>query len=94
MKKNKNWIFWVLITASILFCCWSFRFTSGERANHSAIGGEVFTIALPLWLIQKKMETMARANRQLRQRLKSQARSLARLQPIADAFNVAENPTR
>lgn len=94
MKKYKSWIFWALITASIFFCCWSFRIASGERVVNSAIGGEVFTIALPLWLISKKIEAMTRANKHLRKKVTQLERALSQSQLTADVSNVAAKQTR
>lgn len=72
-KRSKNWAFWTLTTVSILFACRCFQLATADRVNPSAIGGEVFTIAFPLWIIERKISTMARANRRLIQKLNQQS---------------------
>ena len=57
MKKLNNFTFGVTITLSILLCCKCFQYAAGERPTQNIIGGEVFTLALPLLIIKWKMWT-------------------------------------
>lgn len=109
MQKNKNFMFWVLIIASILLCCKCFQTAVGGHNTPNVIGGEIFTLVLPLWLIDRKLTTTERTNHRLKQQLKKQQQTLNEqaelidhllsekeptpLQHIADVPNVVENPT-
>ena len=62
--KNSFW-FGVVLTASILVVVWSFRCADILR-GYDAIGGEVFTIALPVFIVWNKLSEQERE----RQRLK------------------------
>lgn len=109
MQKKNDFSFWVFIIASILLCCKCFQTAVGDHEVTNAIGGEVFTIVLPLWLIDRKLTATRRMNHRLKQQLKQQRQTLneqAELidhllsekeptpsQHIAVVQNVAENPT-
>lgn len=110
MKKSRDFIFWVFVFASILFCCKCFQTVAGERELTGVIGGEVFTLVLPLWLIDNRLTAMRRTNNKLKHQLQHQRQTMneqAELidhllsekettlsQRIVDVRNAAENPTR
>ena len=69
--KNKDFIFGVILTFSILFVGMCFVYANRMR-DIPSMGGEVFTIALPLYVVWKKISEMG----QKIQRLKRYNQSL------------------
>jgi hypothetical protein len=57
MKRLNNLWFGALLTLSILFVVWAFTYAQDFRGSN-AVGGEVFTIALPLTLVWLKLRAM------------------------------------
>lgn len=57
MRAN-NFLFGVIITLSILMCCKCFQYAANHRAVDNAVGGEVFTIVLPVALIHQKLKSV------------------------------------
>ena len=109
MKKLNNFTFGVTITLSILLCCKCFQYAAGEHTADNVIGGEVFTLALPvlkikwkMWTVEQEKKNQKKRLNRLRQTTEEQARLINHLlaekentlsQPTAHASNVAENPT-
>ena len=56
---KKGFWFGVILTLSILAVVWCFEYADATRGYNST-GGEVFTIALPLYIVWKKLTTMGR----------------------------------
>ena len=69
--KNKDFIFGAILTLSILLVGMCFVYANKMR-DVPSLGGEVFTIALPLYVVWKRLTTMG----QEIQRLKRHNRSL------------------
>lgn len=71
MKKIKlnDFGFGVLVTVSIFICCLCFSFATSDRNADIAIGGEIFTIALPLLIIRWKMWTVEQEKKQQQKRI-------------------------
>ena len=59
MKNLNNFWFGAILTLSILSVIWCFDYADNWRGYNST-GGEVFTIALPLYIVWKKLTTMGR----------------------------------
>lgn len=76
MKKIKcnNFLFGVLFTISIILVAKSFQYATafrvGQGISGDSIGGEVFTIALPLLLVWQKLKAEQRAYQSLKNELK------------------------
>ena len=70
MKKLNNFTFGVTITLSILLCCKCFQYAAGERPTQNIIGGEVFTLALPLLIIKWKMWTVEQEKKKQQKKLR------------------------
>ena len=66
---KKGFWFGVALTLSILAVVWCFEYADATR-GYDAIGGEVFTLALPLILVWKKMSTMGQKIEKLEQQNK------------------------
>lgn len=62
---KKGFLFGVILTLSILAVVWCFEYADATR-GYNAIGGEVFTIALPLWIVWKKISAMGRQMEKLK----------------------------
>ena len=75
MNKLNNMWFGALFTLSLLFVGWCFQNAALERGE-AKIGGEVFTIALPLMLVWLK-------SRATEQKLKKQIRAMKHLSGFA-----------
>lgn len=65
MKSNTG--FWLALILSIVFvaCCFAY---AAETRENGMVGGEVFTIALPVFIVWNKISEAEREN----QKLKSQ----------------------
>lgn len=57
MRKN-NILFMIAFSACLFACCASFQYAGETREITDTIGGEVFTLALPIWLIIRKLDAM------------------------------------
>ena len=66
MKKLNNFWFGVILTLSILFVMWCFDYADNFRGYNST-GGEVFMIALPLWIVWKKISDMGQKIQKVKQ---------------------------
>ena len=64
--KNKDFIFGAILTFSVLFVGMCFVYANRMR-DIPSMGGEVFTIALPLWIVWKKLTTMGQKIEKLKQ---------------------------
>ena len=65
MKKINIFWFGFALTLSILAVVWCFEYADGVRGYNST-GGEVFTIALPLYVVWKKISDMGRKIQRLK----------------------------
>lgn len=108
-REITAFLFGFVLTLSIVLCCFAFKTADNYRTNETAIGGEVFTIALPMMLVmlalrheKRATQTQRKKNLQLKAELKQQekviqnlARDLHYLKspPTARVNNVAEKPT-
>ena len=63
--KNKFW-FGVILTIAILLVVRCFEYADAVR-GYNGTGSEVFTIALPLWIVWKKLTTMGQKIERLEQ---------------------------
>ena len=70
---RKNFWFGVFLTLSILLVVWVFDYAESFRGCES-IGGEVFMIALPLWIVHCKLTELG----QKIERLKKHNQDLAK----------------
>ena len=70
MDMNKDFWFGFALTLAILFVVLCFEYADGFRGFNSS-GSEVFTIALPLWIVWKKMSAMGQKIQRLKQRNKA-----------------------
>lgn len=66
MKNLNNFWFGVILTLSILAVIWCFDYADNWRGYNST-GGEVFMIALPLYIVWKKLTTMGQQIERLKQ---------------------------
>ena len=62
MKILQKTIFWVLLILSIYFVGFCFSYANSLRPSLQ-VGGEIFTIAIPVWLVWIKVERLAKALR-------------------------------
>lgn len=102
-RKTEDVIFIVLMAISVLFCCKCFLVAQSDRIVVDTIGGEVFSIALPVLILLLKVKLeRARTNR-LKMALKRKNETIRAMlnastytssQRIVGAQSVAENPTR
>lgn len=51
--KNR-FTFYIALTIAILCACWCFQYAQWFR-GYLAIGGEVFTLILPIWIVEKEI---------------------------------------
>ena len=65
MKNLNNFWFGVILTLSILAVIWCFDYADNWRGYNST-GGEVFMIALPLYIVWKKLTTMGQEIQRLK----------------------------
>ena len=63
---KKNFWFGVILTLSILAVIWCFDYADTVR-SYNSIGGEVFMIALPLWIVWKKFKAMGQKIEKMKQ---------------------------
>lgn len=62
MKILQKTTFWILLILSIYFVGFCFSYANSLR--HSLwVGGEIFTIAIPMWLVWVKVERLKKALR-------------------------------
>lgn len=93
MQKNKDFMFWIFIIASILLCCKCFQMSAGGHEVSSTIGGEVFTLVLPLWLIDRKLTATRRTNHRLKQQLKQHRQTLNEQTELINHLLSEKEPT-
>lgn len=77
MKKLNDFWFGVLFCASICLVCYCFIIANAQRESVT-VGGEVFTIALPLLVAKWKLHTVEQEKSQCRKtihRLNEQLRT-------------------
>ena len=70
MKKLNDFWFGVLLTLSIFVVAYSFKYADAQRMTNSEIGGEVFTIALPLLIAKWKLWTVEQGKKANRMKIK------------------------
>lgn len=108
-REITAFLFGVILTVSILMCCFAFKTADNNRQNQTAVGSEVFTVALPIMLVivalkekeraiqkQKKKTTQLKVEMQQQEKvIQNLARELhyLKLPHIVRAKNVAEKPT-
>ena len=68
MKVLKNVLFYVALMALILVTIWCFNYAH-EFRNSNQIGSEVFVLALPLMLVEYKMNRAEQNLKSLRRRI-------------------------
>jgi hypothetical protein len=68
MKRLNNFWFGVLLVLSVLIVIWAFDYARDVR-GYGAIGGEVFTIALPLLIVRWKLWTVEQEYKERLQQL-------------------------
>ena len=66
MRKTGYFWFGFTLTLSILAVVYCFEYADSARGYNST-GSEVFTIALPLWIVWKKLTTMGQKIEKLKQ---------------------------
>ena len=66
---KKGFWFGVVLTFSIIATIWCFEYADTVRGYNST-GGEVFLIALPLWIVWKKFKAMGQKIEKLEQQNK------------------------
>ena len=66
MKKLNNFWFGVILILSILVVMWCFDYADNFRGYNST-GGEVFMIALPLYVVWMKISDMGQKIQKLKQ---------------------------
>ena len=74
MKNNS--LFYIGLCLAILFTVWCFDYADALR-GYSATGGEVFTIALPLYIVQKKVASLEQKNKRLEMQKKALQKHLS-----------------
>ena len=57
MKKLNVFLFVASLILSILLVVWCFDYADSVR-GYNALGGEIFTIMLPLWMVTNKIKEM------------------------------------
>lgn len=67
MKALKNVLFYVALMALILVTIWCFNYAH-EFRNSNQIGSEVFVLALPLMLVEYKLNTAEQKIKRLKKR--------------------------
>ena len=69
MKKLKflNDFWFVFAIMTVVYC---FRYASAERIAENKVGGEVFTLALPLFVARWKLWTVEQEKKANRMRIK------------------------
>ena len=65
MKKLDNFWFGIILILSISAVIWCFSYADNCR-GYNSIGGEVFTIALPILVVWKKISEMGRKIQRLK----------------------------
>lgn len=76
MKKLNDFWFGVLLVLSILFVVWCFQYANAERIAENKVGGEVFTIALPLLITKWKLWTVEQEKKANQLRIKQLSHKL------------------
>ena len=66
MKKSNIFGFGVALTLAILAVVYCFEYADAVR-GYNSIGGEVFTIALPLYVVWMKISDMGQKIQKLKQ---------------------------
>ena len=66
MKKLNNFWFGVILILSILVVMWCFDYADNFRGYNST-GGEVFTIALVIWIVERKISQLEQIIHNLKQ---------------------------
>lgn len=62
MKKISGFLFVASLILSILFVFWCFNYADSVR-GYNALGGEIFTIMLPLWIVTNKISALKQNKR-------------------------------
>lgn len=62
MKKLKSFLFVSSLMLSILLVVWCFNYADSVR-GYNALGGEIFTIMLPLWIVTNKINALKQNKR-------------------------------